>query len=127
VSIARSALADPGTTRSDADACELVVHVDVESLADERVRTRCELADGTTIAPETARRLGCDGSIVRIIERDGRPLSVGRPKRAIPAAIRRALRSRDEGCRFRAARTRGSSTRTTSITGRGVAPPRWTT
>jgi hypothetical protein len=35
-----------------------------------------------------------------MIERDGKPLSVGRRTRAIPPALRRALRSRDRGCRF---------------------------
>jgi hypothetical protein len=37
---------------------------------------------------------------IRIIERDGRPLSVGRRKRTIPPALRRALAARDQGCRF---------------------------
>jgi hypothetical protein len=35
-----------------------------------------------------------------MVERDGEPLSVGRKTRSIPPALRRALRSRDEGCRF---------------------------
>src|SRR4029077_17643313 len=74
VSIARSTLAERPTTGGDGEPCELVVHVDVESLASEPVSERCELADGPVIAPETARRLGCDGSVVRIVERDGRPL-----------------------------------------------------
>ena len=100
VSIARVALADPSRISSDASPAEVVVHVDAASLAGARVHERCELADGPVLAPETARRLGCDGSIARIIERDGRPLSVGGRKRAIPAAVRRALRSRDDGCRF---------------------------
>jgi Domain of unknown function (DUF222)/HNH endonuclease len=56
--------------------------------------------DGPSISPETARRLGCDAAVVRIIERDGRPLSVGRRRRTIPPALRRALRARDDGCRF---------------------------
>lgn len=79
---------------------ELVVHVDLESLSDDRIHERSELANGPALAPETVRRLGCDGSVVRILERDGKPLSVGRRKRTIPAALRRALRSRDDGCRF---------------------------
>ena len=44
--------------------------------------------------------LGCDAAVVRIVERDGQPLSVGRRTRTIPPALRRALRSRDDGCRF---------------------------
>ena len=69
--------------------------------------TRCaiaeaesELADGTPLAAETARRLACDAAIVPLIERAGRPLSVGRKTRSIPPALRRALSSRDRGCRF---------------------------
>ena len=100
VAIARSSLADSAAVLPDAMPGELVVHVDTQSLGADRVHERCELAEGPAIAPETARRLGCDGSIVRIIERDGRPLSVGRRKRTVPAALRRALRSRDDGCRF---------------------------
>jgi hypothetical protein len=39
--------------------------------------------------------------LVRITEdADGEPLDVGRKTRTIPPAIRRALRSRDEGCCF---------------------------
>ena len=79
---------------------ELVVHVDVESLAGEQVGLRSEIEDGPVVAPETMRRLGCDAAVVRIIERDGKPLSVGRRTRTIPAALRRALRGRDRGCRF---------------------------
>jgi hypothetical protein len=80
--------------------CELVVHVDADSLAAEATVERCELEDGPPVAPETARRLGCDAAVVRVFEREGQPLSVGRRTRRIPPAIRRALRSRDGGCQF---------------------------
>lgn len=79
---------------------EVVVHVDVESLSSEEIGRQSELADGPALAPETVRRLGCDGALVTMIERDGTPLSVGRRSRAIPPALRRALRRRDGGCRF---------------------------
>jgi hypothetical protein len=82
------------------ERCELVVHVDADTLVSERVGERCHVAGGPALAPETARRLACDASVVRILERDGRPLTVGRRTRTIPPAVRRALRSRDEGCRF---------------------------
>jgi Domain of unknown function (DUF222) len=59
----------------------------------------CEIADGPAIAAETARRLTCDSSLVRVSERDGTALSVGRKPRAVPPAVRRALRRRDRGCR----------------------------
>ncbi|MFT3804358.1 MAG: DUF222 domain-containing protein [Burkholderiaceae bacterium] len=62
---------------------------------------RCELEDGPALAVQTARRLACDASIVRIVEDAfGRALDVGRKTRSIPPAIRRALQARDSGCRF---------------------------
>jgi hypothetical protein len=79
---------------------ELVVHVDTESLQSDTTHRQCEVADGPALAPETARRLGCDAAVVTMIERDGKPLSVGRRTRVIPPALRRAMRCRDHGCRF---------------------------
>jgi hypothetical protein len=100
VAVARSALAADDSDQVDGDPCEVVVHVDVQTLPSDQLHERCELEDGSALAPETMRRLGCDASITRIVERDGNPLSVGRRKRTVPAPMRRALRSRDQGCRF---------------------------
>ena len=62
---------------------------------------RCELEDGPALALDTARRLACDSTIVGIVEgNDGEPLDIGHKTRSIPAAIARALRARDGGCRF---------------------------
>jgi hypothetical protein len=108
------------------DRQQIVVHVDVETLATCGVSAargesatlgesdepwtqeagrdheigRCELEGGPSLATETARRLCCDAGIVTILERDGEPLNVGRRTRAIPSALRRALENRDRGCRF---------------------------
>lgn len=79
---------------------QVVVHVDAAALTHDAPEGACHLEDGPGLPAEAARRLACDGSLVRIIERDGRPLSVGRRTRAIPPALRRALASRDDGCRF---------------------------
>ena len=49
---------------------------------------RADLDGGEPIAAETARRLCCDASLVALVERNGRPLSVGRKTRAIPPALR---------------------------------------
>jgi Domain of unknown function (DUF222)/HNH endonuclease len=87
------------TDRSGGERHQVVVHVDQPALADTGPGG-CELADGPAIAAETARRIACDSSVVRVAERDGRVLSVGRKTRSIPAALRRALRRRDGGCRF---------------------------
>jgi hypothetical protein len=78
----------------------IVVHVDSESLQ-ARAAGRCELDDGPAIPVETARRLSCDASIVKILEdSEGEPLDVGRKTRTIPPSLRRALKSRDQGCVF---------------------------
>jgi hypothetical protein len=81
------------------DEHQVVVHVDAATLAHDDDGA-CELEDGSALHPETARRLGCDASVVRVLERDGRPLSIGRKTRSVSPALRRALRSRDRTCRF---------------------------
>ncbi|TYP81339.1 DUF222 domain-containing protein [Blastococcus xanthinilyticus] len=51
------------------------------------------------INPETARRLACDASVVRVITGpDGLPLDVGQAQRSSTTAIRRAIAIRDEHC-----------------------------
>jgi hypothetical protein len=67
----------------------VVVHVDERVLAADG-EGGCELENGSALAPETARRLACDASVVRN----------GRKSRTIPPSMRRALRARDGGCRF---------------------------
>ena len=82
------------------DRHEIVVHVEAEVLTDGRAG-RCEIEHRTAIAAETARRLCCDAGIVPVVDGpNGEPLSVGRRTRSIPPAVRRALASRDGGCRF---------------------------
>ncbi|NCF23609.1 MAG: hypothetical protein GWP60_03645, partial [Gammaproteobacteria bacterium] len=45
--------------------------------------------------------MGCDCNVVGVRDnKNGEPLSIGRRSRLIPPAIRRALRLRDDGCRF---------------------------
>ncbi len=92
--------------RSSADRFQLVVHVDQAVLtktidASDSEPHRAELDRGPALALETVRRLGCDCTVVGIVEgRDGEPLNIGRKSRSIPPAIKRALRARDGGCRF---------------------------
>jgi hypothetical protein len=48
-----------------------------------------------------ARRLSCDAGVVEVIEDEhGAPLSVGRKRRTIAGALKRALRKRDAACTF---------------------------
>ena len=103
VLMADTMLANGPAERNGGETHQVVVHVDASALADGGPGVEgggCELEQGPALHPETARRLACDASVVRILERDGRPLSVGRRTRSIPPSLRRALRSRDRCCRF---------------------------
>jgi hypothetical protein len=98
--LAESFLAHGSVALQGGERQQIVVHVDAETLAHTHAG-RCELEDGPGVSAETCRRLACDASLVTIVEDgDGQPLNVGRKTRTIPPAIRRALRSRDRGCRF---------------------------
>jgi hypothetical protein len=98
--MAQRSLHSRARTLTTADRYQVVVHVDAQTLRD-RTAGRCEIEQGTTLAVETARRLTCDASLVKMLENsDGEPLDVGRKTRTIPPAIRRAIRARDAGCRF---------------------------
>jgi len=52
------------------------------------------------IARDTARRLACDCSTSSIIHTNGEPVSIGRKSRLWPAAMVRAIKSRDQHCQF---------------------------
>ena len=53
------------------------------------------------LSSEAARRLSCDAGVVEIVEDEqGAPLSVGRKRRTIAGALKRALRKRDTGCTY---------------------------
>jgi hypothetical protein len=86
--------------RSGGDRYQVVVHVDAAALSSSDDSAGCVLEDGPPVALETARRLACDASLVAASDRDGRTPRLGRKRRTIPVALRRALRARDGGCRF---------------------------
>jgi hypothetical protein len=53
------------------------------------------------LSPETARRLSCDAGVAFVIEDEhGVPLSVGRKRRTIAGALKRALHNRDKTCTY---------------------------
>ncbi len=99
VAVADAALTREDANRTGGERYQVVVHVDGATLSGEGDRG-CALDDGPAVAPETARRLSCDSSLVRIVEQGGEALDVGRKTRTIPPSLRRALKARDRGCRF---------------------------
>ncbi|MBM4246233.1 MAG: DUF222 domain-containing protein [Deltaproteobacteria bacterium] len=79
---------------------------DPETLDAPEHAPRATLADGTPLALATARRLACDASVVLVDEVDDAREAAGaanlpsRRTRRISPRTRRALRLRDDGCRF---------------------------
>jgi hypothetical protein len=98
-----------GETSRGASAApiELVVHVDESALrADPDVpadlaRHHATLDDGTALGIATTQRLACDATVVAITADDtGNVNAQARRTRRISATLRRALRVRDDHCRF---------------------------
>jgi len=87
---------------NSADRYQVVVHISdrIENLSDDSDFDAC-IENGPHVSAETSRRIACDSSVLGIKEdENGEPLAIGRKTRSIPPAMRRALRMRDEGCRF---------------------------
>ena len=55
---------------------------------------------GGAITPRMAARFSCDGTVTPLWEAEGRPISVGRDQRILPARTRRLIEDRDRGCRI---------------------------
>ncbi|MGD8361398.1 MAG: DUF222 domain-containing protein, partial [Gemmatimonadota bacterium] len=93
-----------GTPRlGSADRFQVVVHVDAEALEEGSEEGEAVLADsGVGVSAETSRRVACDSAVVEMRhDGEGGVLDVGRKRRTVPPALRRALEHRDgRSCRF---------------------------
>ena len=81
----------------------LVVHADAAVLTDEERESGPWLAEsesGARFTSEAVRRLACDARIEWMVESAGRCVGIGRRGRVVPGAMSRALRHRDQTCRF---------------------------
>lgn len=111
VAMADQVLAEPGAL-SRSVRQELTVIVDQATLEGREPAdgaTRCELADGTPVAPETVERVACSATSRRIvIDAEGTPLDVGRRTRRISEAMMAALLERDGHCTFPGCTSRAS-------------------
>ena len=77
------------------------VHTDMETLKADGTGAESAIDDAGNVSAEASRRLSCDAGVVNWLENNkGEPLCIGRKTRSIPPAIRRALKRRDQGCRF---------------------------
>jgi len=106
-SVARGATPTP--LGAGAAPVELVVHVDAAALraeaadSDEHDPTQhhTTLADGTALSAATEQRLACDAAVVTVAhDARGKVTHTSRRTRRISSTLRRALSSRDGGCRF---------------------------
>ena len=106
--------AAPGD-RSGEDRTLVVVHVAAEQLAEQpgpdgtqdvpagtSVDPTCHVEGVGPVEPETARRLACDSTLLgAVVDRHGQVLALGRTRRLVSRAQRRALMVRDQGmCQF---------------------------
>ncbi|MPY91067.1 MAG: DUF222 domain-containing protein [Luteitalea sp.] len=111
--LAERALARDLDRGTAGDRYQVVIHVDEDMLKDhagpaagkavapDSGQAVLEDADGAYVSAETSRRLACDASTVVMRHApDGTVLDVGRKRRTIPPAIRRALTARDRHCQF---------------------------
>ena len=78
----------------------LVVHTDVSVLSKLDGNGVTEISTGPVISNELARLLGCDSALEVAIERDGKPIGIGRRSRTIPGWLRRQVEHRDHHCRW---------------------------
>ncbi|TFV72919.1 HNH endonuclease [Blastococcus sp. CT_GayMR19] len=99
VELCRQALAGGSLPTVRGERAQVRVSMDLQALSAER--GFAELPFAGPITAETARRLACDASVVRIVTGpSGLPLDVGREQRTASAGIRRAIEVRDVHCVF---------------------------
>jgi hypothetical protein len=86
---------------SAADHYQVVIHTDASALRGGiSVDNSAGLAR-SDLPIETVKRLTCDGSLITVVEdEDGTPLDVGRKRRTVTTALKRALWARDRHCSF---------------------------
>jgi hypothetical protein len=124
VRMAQSSLKGRGRDAKSAEHYQVVIHVDAQSLSADAAG-RAEVQGGPSLPVETIRRLGCDASVVGVIEDGkGRPLSVGGALEAFrPRYDGHCARAMRRGASSPGAPMRNTWTRTISSTGRTGARP----
>jgi hypothetical protein len=77
----------------------LHVTTTLETLLDHVGSPAAELETGALLSGTTISRLACDSTMVRVLlNSESMVIDVGRAKRVVPSATRRALNVRDRGC-----------------------------
>jgi hypothetical protein len=90
----------PGRSRSDGERYTVIVHLGPDE-SGVLGGAGATLEDGTPVTAQTLRRIACDAGLVPVVHgAKGETRDVGRRRRTIPRAVRRALANRDRGCGF---------------------------
>lgn len=84
---------DAGAPLGHSRASRYRVYLHLDTLGNTWINKSCALP------PSLRARVLCDGVIQPIWETEGKPVSVGRAQRIVPARTRRLLEDRDRGCR----------------------------
>jgi hypothetical protein len=111
VDVARGFLATAPQDRSGEDRTLVVVHVSADNLTREGAdvpagtsqpaEAVCHLAGVGPVEPATAQRLACDNRVLgAVVDKRGQVLALGRTRRLVSKAQRRALLIRDRMCRY---------------------------
>ncbi|HET8662449.1 MAG TPA: DUF222 domain-containing protein [Micromonosporaceae bacterium] len=99
VDICRLTLTTDELPDQGGEASQVVVTVDYDVLAGQLGSGL--LDTGEALSPEAVRRLACDAQILpAVLDGAGQPLDLGRQRRLVTGALRRALVLRDGGCVF---------------------------
>src|SRR6202162_1301318 len=72
----------------------------IEGVKNEVGAPPADLELSLPISTRTLERISCDSTMSRVLLADSTVIDVGRATRAVSAPTRRALRTRDKGCRF---------------------------
>jgi hypothetical protein len=107
VDVGRVFLDTTPADRSGEDRTLVVVHVSAELLAESvpagtspPEANTCHIEGQGPLEPATAQRLACDNPLLPAIIADGEILTLGRTRRLVTRAQRRALMIRDRMCRY---------------------------
>ncbi len=100
VAVCRSVLENGLSQSDETPAVSVVVHVDEKVLNDPSAEGCSHIEEVGTVSSHTARRLACDAGVMRLVYRQDGILEPEGKTQSIPRHIRRAVRTRDMGCRW---------------------------
>ena len=93
--VAERSLSEAAALRPSRDRHLVLLHLGTDGEG----KVGGQLHGGPTLAPGLRRYLACDARVRAVLEREGKPVSVGRAFRIVPERTRVVVEDRDRGCR----------------------------